>query len=234
MSHDSSSSLEPQHDIEWLVNQIAHAFRNPVFAALVQTEALLIRTADQPEAKKAADILYKQLKRLENNLNEMLLLGRPARSKPQRVNVAKLVDSVAEVYRQGGRGEAAEIEANVDGSDVEVNWDSKAVTVILERLLDNAVQHTEPPHRVEVRVLCDDPGHVTLVVRDEGDGISADLLDDALLPFFPQHRGRPGLGLAIVDKFVRVLGGQLTIDSQSGAGTEVSCTLPRDAAESGS
>ena len=33
-------------DREWLVNQIAHALRNPIFAATVQTEALQLRAHD--------------------------------------------------------------------------------------------------------------------------------------------------------------------------------------------
>ena len=76
-------------DTEWLVNQIAHALRNPVFAAMVQAEALSLRYRDIPEAAKATSILRNQLKRLEESLDDMLLYGRPARCEiqpPERRN----------------------------------------------------------------------------------------------------------------------------------------------------
>jgi signal transduction histidine kinase len=74
----------------------------------------------------------------------------------------------------------------------------------------------------------DDRGRVVLTVRDEGEGIPEDLLPGVLLPFYPQHRGRPGLGLPIAVKFATLLGGTLIVESPPGNGTEVRVTLPLD------
>ena len=218
----------PELDIEWLVNQIAHALRNPIFAALVQVDALYLRSPLQPEAKRAVETLQRQLKRLEETINEMLLFGRPAQLTRTLVDVDELVATVAEAYRRAPRPEPVVVTVCPAGCGLRASWDPSAIRVILERLLDNAIQHTKPPHRVEIRVEPGAEGQVTLAVCDEGEGIPDDLRDRVLLPFFPQHRGRPGLGLAVANRFCDLLGGSLRIDSRPGAGTEVRVCLPCD------
>jgi two-component sensor histidine kinase len=188
-------------ETEWLINQIAHALRNPIFAALVQTEAMILRCDKLPDIANAVEMLHKQLKRLETNLNEMLLLGRPAPINCSPLNVRRLLDSLAEQYRKGTRQAPAEVEVKVADENLQANWDHKAVTTILERLLDNAVQHTQPPHRVRLAAELCEEDNVLLTVSDDGGGIPEEILERAFLPFTPQHRGRPGLGLAIVAKY---------------------------------
>ena len=70
---------DPEADREWLVNQIAHALRNPIFAATVQTEALHFRINDPQAVIKTADALHGQLQRLSTEHRRDAAL-RPARS----------------------------------------------------------------------------------------------------------------------------------------------------------
>ena len=222
----TSAHTAHQPETEWLVNQIAHALRNPIFAALVQSESISMRASQDPRLAKSATTLYGQLKRLEGQIDEMLLYGRPAPISPEPVDAAALVLEVVEAYRRGGRHEPAEVRGP-DPAPVPATWDGGAVRVILERLLDNAVEHTQPPHRVEVEVHGDEADRLTVVVRDHGEGIPEEMAEQIFLPFFPQHRGRPGLGLAVALKFASAMGGMLEITSAVGQGTEARCTLPR-------
>ncbi len=218
-------------DTEWLVNQVAHALRNPIFAAQVQIEALMLRLGQQPDAQRPVATLQRQLRRLEETVNEMLLYGRPTRVSRAPVELVQLVAAVAAAYCRGERQEPAEVSVQPAVLSLPARTDAGAVRTILERLLDNAVQHTEPPHRVEVVVAPPVDGRATLVVRDHGEGIPDDLRDRVTLPFFPQHRGRPGLGLAVASKLAAALGGSLAVDSRPGEGTEVRLVLPLDVPE---
>jgi len=222
----ADSRADPTADREWLVNQIAHALRNPIFAATVQTEALHLRAGDPDAVIKTADALHGQLQRLSQNIDEMLLFGRPIRPAFERVSAAEIAATLVNRYRNGDREEPAEVTAETVDPELAGFWDRNAVLVILERLLDNAVQHTEAPHRVRLAAAATDDGMVVFRVSDDGAGIPPDILERALLPFFPQHSGRPGLGLAIADKFARFFGGSIEIDSAPGSGTVVRCILP--------
>jgi signal transduction histidine kinase len=217
---------EMSADREWLVNQIAHALRNPIFAATVQTEALHLRISDPAAVAKTADSLHGQLLRLSGNIDEMLLFGRPIHAAFEEVSVADILGTLVTRYANGDRVEASEISCNEVDEKLTGWWDRNAVIVILERILDNAVQHTESPHEVQILAAPSGDGALVFTISDDGAGMPPEILENALLPFYPQHSGRPGLGLAIADKFAKFFGGRIDIASTPNQGTTVKCTLP--------
>ena len=223
MSKPDSNS---ESDREWLVNQIAHALRNPIFAASVQTEALHLRARDPQAVRETADKLHAQLRRLSGAIDEMLLFGRPYQAHHEDIVVAELLNNLTERYVTGHRRAPAQVRLAGKTAGLVGHWDRTAITVILERILDNAVEHTDEPHEIDLAAEADGERHIVFTVRDRGEGIPAEILDQVLLPFFPQHSGRPGLGLAIADKFVRELNGRIEIESTEGDGTTVRCVLP--------
>ncbi|MBW8374260.1 ATP-binding protein, partial [Stenotrophomonas sp.] len=80
------------------------------------------------------------------------------------------------------------------------------------------------------RTLLDLPGSVELLIRvgDPGHGLRADARAHCLEPFFttkPMGEGT-GLGLAMTASLVRAAGGEVTVESQPGAGTRIELRLP--------
>jgi signal transduction histidine kinase len=223
---DRNSQSGPPPDAEWLVNQIAHTLRNPIFAAMVQAEALVMRAGEDEGIANAAKLVYKQLKRLEVDINEMLLYGRPPKINPRRVRLAQVVEQVAARFQRGEHGQAARVEANLPPGDLELTTDPDAVVIVLDRLLLNAVQHTPEPHQVRIGLEFDDQNTLRFTVSDGGEGIPDNVQEKMYLPFYPQHSGRPGLGLAVAAKFAHALGGSLSIRSAEGVGTTVTVVVP--------
>jgi signal transduction histidine kinase len=71
-------------------------------------------------------------------------------------------------------------------------------------------------------------GQVEIHVRDTGSGMTQDVLKKATTPLFttkPTGRGT-GLGLAVCSNVVRSIGGEMTLASAPGLGTEVVISLP--------
>ncbi len=217
---------DPTADREWLVNRIAHALRNPIFAASVQSEAIQLRAGDPAAVITSLDSIRGQLQRLSNTIDEMLLFGRPVRCTAEDVDVAELFDTIIGRYRTGDRQEPASVSANPVGPGLVGHWDRQLVIVILERLLDNAVQHTDPPHDITIAAAATADAGIELAVCDRGAGMPPAILEQAMLPFFPQHSGRAGLGLAVADKVARALGGRIELESVEGEGTTARCVLP--------
>jgi len=84
---------------------------------------------------------------------------------------------------------------------------------------------------VEVRP-ADEPGAALLVVRDSGVGIPTERLQE-LFEIFSQGDGSNsrryeglGMGLTLVQRAVRLLGGEVTVESRPGAGSEFRVLLP--------
>ena len=66
---------------------------------------------------------------------------------------------------------------------------------------------------------------VVLTIRDDGAGISADVLPRIFEPHFSTRTSGSGLGLAITRRLVESWGGEVTIDSERGRGTSVHLAL---------
>ncbi len=65
-----------------------------------------------------------------------------------------------------------------------------------------------------------------MAVEDTGQGISQDRLDSIQQPFTSFKEDGTGLGLAMVNKFLRIHGTELSIDSEPGRGTKMEFNLP--------
>lgn len=81
-----------------------------------------------------------------------------------------------------------------------------------------------------------DEGRVLVEVRDEGTGMTSDVLDRVMEPFFTtkSDRGGTGLGLSISYSIIKEHGGTLEFDSAPGIGTTARISLPAAAPAQGS
>jgi signal transduction histidine kinase len=101
----------------------------------------------------------------------------------------------------------------------------------LINLVDNAIKYTPPAGRIRIRVM-DSPGGAVVDVSDSGPGISRDSrsrIFDRYYRIGASHAGGPagaGLGLSIARWAAEVSGGQLTLESDEGAGSTFRITLP--------
>ena len=97
---------------------------------------------------------------------------------------------------------------------------SDALRQIALNLVQNALDHGRPPVRVRTQLSGD---QVELAVTDAGAGLSPDEWQQALEPFnrvrAQPNTGHAGLGLALVDRLIRNIGGTLTSNRTSDAFT---------------
>ena len=117
------------------------------------------------------------------------------------------------------------------GGDVMVRVDRGKVQQVMLNLLSNAVKFTEAG-LIVVRCSVDDT-HVRIEVRDTGRGIRAELLDKIFEPFVQGDSSLTrtvegtGLGLSISRQIARSMGGDITVESEVGAGSTFTLVLPR-------
>ena len=105
--------------------------------------------------------------------------------------------------------------------------DSAQAELALHELLRNAAEALPEHGEVEGR-LEKHNGAIRLTIRDAGAGMAPEILARALEPFFstrPNGAGK-GLGLPIAERFVRQLGGTMTLASEPGVGTTICMNFP--------
>jgi PAS domain S-box-containing protein len=109
-----------------------------------------------------------------------------------------------------------------------VTVDARRVVQVLENLVSNAVKHTAPGGEIHISADSAD-GEVRIAVRDTGSGIPAENLPHLFDRFWQARgarRGGAGLGLAIAKGIVEAHGGRIWVESELGAGSTFSFSLP--------
>ncbi len=146
------------------------------------------------------------------------------------LSLCPLIERLVKQYQ--GRAEEKGLVLKSFCPDVIVNSDPVLLERVLSNLLSNAVRYTQDGGvLIGVRRRGED---VVVQVSDRGVGIPADKLSDIFVEFHQldnparDRRRGLGLGLAIVERVIALLGHRLDVKSEVGRGTSFFVTLPRD------
>lgn len=200
---------------------LAHEIKNPL-AAIRGAGQLLARRVP-PADRPLAAIIAAEVDRIAGLIDRMQQLGSAAPVVPGQCNLHEAIRSAMASVR-AARGTAAELVEEFDPSLPAVAADPDALAQVLGNLLANAcdacVKHERPRVVVRTRFVSGLVYNVIrlgktvrlpveIVVSDNGPGIDPALRDHVFEPFVSGKRGGQGLGLALVRKLVRDMGGRI-------------------------
>lgn len=147
--------------------------------------------------------------------------GSPVRS----LDVSAVVRGLEGRLRQVA-GPGVDLMVEIAPEPLVARVDPVALEGAVAALVQNAAQAVGGGGSVAVRLAARGGGRLELSVRDDGEGMTPEVLRRAAEPFFTTREGAAGLGLAQVHAFARQSGGDLSVDSAPGAGTAATLTLP--------
>jgi signal transduction histidine kinase len=207
---------------------VAHSVRNPLHGLLNCVEILERRLRGDAEVAEITSMMREGLTRIEQVTARLLVLSRddPLRKQPMALNA--LVREAARMVRAGAPKSRINEELDASGESL-VEMDPARFSEALINVLDNAVAACREKGEVTVKAQVDTQRHVANVeVRDSGTGIDAAVLPRVFDPFFTTKAvgEGTGLGLAIAKRTLEQHGGEITVRSQKGVGTQVLLTLP--------
>jgi signal transduction histidine kinase len=136
-----------------------------------------------------------------------------------QVKIHELAAKIAEILQP--EFDAAGVALEVNCPLMTIIADEDMLRQVLVNLLLNSLHATPEGGRVEVRLERYGSQQAALVVKDQGCGISPDLLPDIFKPYVTGNPDGHGLGLAIVKRFVEDHGWTITADSQLNRGTMI-------------
>jgi len=223
----------------------SHEIRTPMNGILGAAE-LLIATPLNPVQQRYVHTAHRSATALLALIDDVLDLSRIEAGRlslnPVSTDLRALVDEAVDLVAMGARGKPVSLSFHVAPQlPARVLADPLRLRQLLVNLLHNALKFTERGSvRLEVTVL-DDAGdalQLRFSVQDTGIGIAADQLESIFAAFTQvdssstRRHGGSGLGLAIVKELAELMGGQVQVRSQPGAGSHFWVDLPlRRAAE---
>lgn len=223
---------------------VAHELRNPLAAISMNLELARIRLDAMNRSLAAGESvdpghllsLSNALEKLEGaadnarKIAEGLELSHRRRDEEQATDLAEILELTLKFMRAAILKEAR---LEVDVVEVPmVQGSPRELGQVLVNLLVNAMQampdQATSESAVGIRLRpTSDLTSVELQISDNGEGISADILNRVFDPFFTtKTQGGTGLGLAISKRIVEQAGGEITAESAIGQGTCFTVRLP--------
>ncbi len=221
------------------VSKVSHELRTPMNAVLGFAQ-LLESDPTEPlgsKQQRRVQLIRASSEHLLRMIDDLLDLTRieagHLRVHPAPVQLVDLVHGCAEMLDGLARDARVRLVLPDPAKPCEAWADADRLRQVLLNLMSNAVKYNRPGGTVTV-LLQPREGIVLIKVRDDGLGIAAEELGHLFEPF--NRLGRQhgpiegsGIGLAVTRGLVQGMGGQITVRSALGVGSQFCVSLPRQA-----
>jgi signal transduction histidine kinase len=218
------------------LQDVSHELGTPITIALGHAELITRAATDQAIARDAR-VAVEELLRMRRLANRLVLLAStdsPDFLHPAPVDAAGLVMETLHRWSQTPRRWSLG-----PLTDAAVQADQDRLTLALDALIENAVDHTDPDGRIELGASREGE-EIVFTVRDWGSGIPAGEIGQIFERFTRVGTGRSretggfGLGLAVVKAIAEAHHGSVRVHSAVGRGSVFELRLPAVAANLGS
>lgn len=219
---------------------MSHELRTPMNAIIGYSEILIEEAADAGQTAFIPDLekILNAARHLLTLINDILDISKIEAGKMtiyyEDFDAAEIVRDVASTLLPAAEKNGNTLEVTIAESPCLVRSDAVKLRQALLNLLSNAAKFTKNG-RIEVIALCES-GWLQIAVKDTGIGLTPEQMG-GLFQVFNQadnsttrKYGGTGLGLAISRRFCRMLGGDITVTSEPGAGSTFTVRLPRQPA----
>ncbi len=208
-----------------LAASLAHEIKNPLAGISGAIQIIRDELSDDDPHQPILHEVLGQINRLDATVKDLLQYARPTPPRVSRISLNAVVRRVLSVLREEPSLQRVRVAYDNVPTDTVVYADDAQVEQLVMNLLINAAHASEQGGTVHLRI-ADNAVSVMLTVRDEGKGMTKDVLGKAFEAFFTTKTKGTGLGLPICRRIAEAHGGEIEIASEVGKGTVVTVTLP--------
>jgi ligand-binding sensor protein len=218
MQKSEMARLDRLNLVGEMAASIGHEVRNP----LTTVRGFLQLFYKKDEFKKytsSLDIMIEELDRANEIITEFLSLAKDRKLDLKLLNLNQIIKKIVPLFQADGSLKSVQIKLELE-SIPQLLLDEKAIRQLILNLVINAIEATSKDDIVTIKTFQND-GTTSLVVSDEGCGISPTIIDKIGTPFLSTKAQGTGLGLAICYSIADRHSATINITSKEGIGTSV-------------
>ena len=223
------------------LSHMSHEIRTPMNAIIGMTTIAMSRLDDRARLEDCLGKIAQSSRHLLGLINDVLDMSKIEGGRLSiahepfnfRLSLQGIVNLIQpQIQEQGQNFEVSLSEVDEE----ELNGDAMRLNQILINLLSNAVKFTPRGGsiRLDIRQVHKNRNNVQFrfIIRDTGIGMSEEFISRLYMPFeqatasTASKFGGTGLGMAITQNLVSLLGGMISVKSKEGRGTEFTVELP--------
>ncbi len=221
------------------INNMTHELKTPISTIGLSSEMILRSDVekDPEKIKKYAGLIFKENKRLENQVERVLNVAKLDKNeivlKKEAFNIHELLLEVKDTIEFNEEDNDAEISLSLNATDAIIFVDSVHITNVIYNLIDNAIKYCEKKPKIFLQTE-DMVNGLKIIVKDNGIGIKKENIKMIFEKFYRVPTGNVhnvkgfGIGLYYVSKIIEAHKGEISIQSQIGKGTTFTIILPKE------
>lgn len=203
---------------------VAHEIRNPLTAL---KGFLQLQRHNYNQSNEHLSIMLAELERIDQIVNELLVLSKPQTVHFSPVDLYRLLEQVIMLINTQAIMNNVEIVVSEFDSQIPTMMgEENQLKQLLINLLKNAIEAMPNGGKIDIQCRMNGEQSVLIRITDQGCGIPEEQLQKISEPFFSTKEKGTGLGLVVSHRIVENHRGKLTITSQPGRGTRVDILLP--------
>jgi signal transduction histidine kinase len=206
--------------------QVAHEIKNPL-NSIKGSAHYLKANFEGRILHEFLHVIEEESERLSDILTDFLNFSKPGVPHFEREDLNALVRDTLRLASRDTQDSVVRLDSTLDPQLPPFWFDYAKLRQSLLNLVLNAVHAVREGGTVQVSTIAQ-PDRGQLVIQDDGQGITAQELENIFKPFYTTKNRGNGLGLSIVEQYIRAHKGTIDVDSQPGQGTTFIITLPFD------
>ena len=209
---------------------IAHELKGPLVSIGGFANRLARKLPQESGERAHADLIVREVIRLEGILSEILLFSKKTTICYTRCNIVEIVRESLAVVTPPLEEKQITVDTRFPRQRQVLLGDSQQLKQVFINIILNALDAMEKGGNLAIQVLSselDGKEAVTVKIADTGGGIPLEQLNHIFTPFFTTKESGTGLGLPIANRIITNHGGKIQITNHPGEGVEFRVILPK-------
>ena len=211
-----------------LASGVAHEIRNPlntIGTIIQQLDKDFEPSADKEEYHELAGLVYSEVKRINETIQDFLKFARPQPVQPSRFPLTELFSDLQKQYSTSLREKNIRLDLNLQWQG-DVYWDGNQMKQVFINLIQNAIEAITENGTITLTVSPEEDGFVEIRLQDDGPGMPEKIRQNIFNLYFTTKAKGTGIGLSIVQRIIFEHGGIIHVESAPGEGTVFTIKMP--------
>ena len=206
--------LNERHEAwEHVARKLAHEIKNPLTPIQLTIDRLktkylnLVKNDDKDNFDNHLKTIAKQIQQIENLVNEFSDFARMPKPIFKNNDIVKIINESIFLVRE--IDESIEIDFINKNKSILFYSDNEQISRVFFNLIKNSIESIQEKYKKEQYLpkkitieLVEESDYIEIIIRDNGVGLSTDILKKLLNPYFTTKAKGSGLGLSIVNKII--------------------------------
>ncbi len=212
-----------------LAAEIAHEIRNPLTVMQMLFHALMESLQLDATSQRDAELIGEKMRQMNRILDQVLSFARSSEPTKESVRAQQLFDDVFLLTRHKLQQQGIDVRSTVPDDFPLLRADHEQVEQVLLNLILNAADAMPEGGVLRLSAAEEEfegERYLVLAVRDNGQGMTPDQVDNLFAPFLTYKDSGTGIGLAIVKKIMENHQGKVVVESKLGQGSKFTLLFP--------